>query len=69
MDTATLLKEVTAALTRLKTIEDAMGGATTSKRQTATGTRKPMSKAARKKIAAAQRKRWKKYHAEQKKAA
>lgn len=68
MDTATLLKEVTAALTRLKTIEDAMGGST-SKRTAKGGSKRNLSKAARAAISAAQKKRWAKVHAADKKAA
>lgn len=63
MDTATLLEEVTAALTRLKTIEDAMGGST-SKRIAKGGSKRKLSKAARAAIGAAQKKRWAKVRAE-----
>ena len=68
MDTEELLAELKEKLELLQKLEAAFAGVdvpdapTSGKKK-----RKPMSAKARKKIALAQKKRWKLYHAEQKK--
>jgi hypothetical protein len=75
MDTARLLEEVEAEISRLQKVADLLreGSTTTSSaskgKGKGKGKRKPMSAAAREKIAAAQRARWAKTRKAAKKAA
>jgi hypothetical protein len=64
MDTPKLLEEVKKEIARLQKVADLLEGGSTS--TSGRRTRKPMSKARREKIAAAQRKRWAKVKAEAK---
>jgi hypothetical protein len=64
MNTDKLLEEVKAEIARLQQVVSLLEGSATPSKRKGKGKRKPMSKEARAKIAAAQRKRW----AKQKKA-
>lgn len=67
MDTNKLLQEVNAEISRLQQVADLLEGSTTVSKSKGKGKgKRKLSRAARNKIAAAQRARWAKVHAAKK---